>query len=799
MTAELALAGLLHDVGKLLERAGRPGTGLSPASENMESTLCPVWDGRYSHRHVLYTQEFFEWLEREAILGWPASLNLYRVRELACYHHRPSTPEQKLIAEADRLSAGLDREGQGTDQAQQGRIRQTRLLSPLSLAAGLDQDWSAAPRLDPVPFSAAAAYPSTKSALNNDLTPGYTRLVEKFKDAWAANRCPDPLGYVNQAAAILEHFTWAVPSAVNARPDISLFDHLKTTAALAVADHWAEDRERPFLLLLGGLHGIQKHILAVREGQGGLAKRLRARSFQVAAYAESIMLNLLRGLNLPLTQGLIQAGGKFTLLLPHNSQTLEAMDAARARLTSWLYRQTGARLTLSLAAWPVSREGMRSGFSENLSQAQRRQDRERRREASDMLQDVSTGGWREEGFYPPFESPSPGRGLCPACDLRPAGDDSAGGPCPACRQEQELGKRLPTASSIVFWAQEHSEAFPAPGSSFSLLSSGEAPPAGAALVGALDGYDPLAAPSTAPLVGRPQARGIPGGPSGPLEFDDLAELARGRPALGCLKLDVDNLGRVFALDQKRSIARTAALSRSLEAFFSLGVNDLVKAEFSNLYLLYAGGDDLAALGPWDLTFDFAARMRAEFRRYTGGGSDLTLSAGLAVVPRHRPVTAALEEAERLLQASKRAVGAGALPLPLPDDQPGWPQKDRVSAFGLSLPWREFEKALAEAEKLADWLEAGAVSVGQVRRLLGYYEMFAKYQKERDTRYFAYAPLLNRDLARNWQGSGQERQAARNWAAPLAHPNEIEAMSRLGFVCRYALTANRGRVERIVHE
>jgi CRISPR-associated protein Csm1 len=795
-TAELALAGLLHDVGKLLERAHPPGAGLSPASENLASTLCPPdRDGRYSHRHVLYTREFFEWLEREAVF-LPPGLNLYRVRDLACYHHRPATPEQKLITEADRLSAGLDREGQG-----EGHIRQTRMLSPLNTAAGrFDEEWRDAPRLDPVPFSAAAAYPQTDSAPDTDLTSKYARLQKEFEAAWAANQCPDPLGYVNRAAAVLEHFTWAVPSAVNARPDVSLFDHLKTTAALAVADRWAEDRARPFLLILGGLHGIQNHVLAVKEGQGGLAKRLRARSFQVAAYAESMALDLLCRLNLPLTQRLMQAGGKFTLLWPYNDRALDVIEEARPRLARWLYQRTGARLTLSLAAWVVSRKGMQNFFPGNLERARRHQNRERLREARDQLQ--TEGGWNEDGFLLPFKQPAPGQGLCPVCGLRPAGDGPADRPCRDCLDEQELGGRLPEARLAVFWPTKDRGAYETPAGSFSLLPAEAVLPADAALVGALDGY-PLSAPaslSAAPLVSRPQVRGIPQGEGGPLEFDKLAagdeagdEKVRGRQALGCLKLDVDNLGLIFAPgDKNRFISRTAALSRSLEAFFSLGIKALIEAgEFRNrIYLLYAGGDDLAALGPWNLTFDFAARLRAEFRRYIGGGSELTLSAGLAVIPPHRPVTAALAEAEKLLESSKRAVGPGAIPLPLKNTPPGTPEKDRCGAFGLSLPWPDFEKALGEAKQLADWLGAGAVSVGQARRLLGYAEKFALFQKTRDTRYFEYAPLLNRDLTRNWREDSAEQRKAREWAAPLAHPNATEAMSRLGFVCRYALTANR---------
>ena len=580
-----------------------------------------------------------------------------------------------------------------------------------------------------------------------------------------------------------------MPSAVNARPDVSLFDHLKTTAALAVARAGAADSRRPFLLLLGSLNGIQKHIFAVRAGAGGLARRLRARSFQAAAYAEGIMFSLLRRLRLPLTQSLRLAGGKFTLLLPHNDEVKAAVAAARARLAEWLYQKTDAELSLTLALWPLAREDMARDFSAAHQTAQRHLERERRREARDLLQDGD--GWREGKFVLSPPAPRAGQEICPACGRRPTGGDN-GRLCEVCLADQDLGGRLPRADRVVFWDEEGRGAFPAPGGSLSLLRPEEDPPAGAGLICALDAYEPSAAPA-APLVARPKARGIPQRAGRTLEFDDLADLAAGRRALGYLKLDVDNLGLVFAPGEgDRSLSRAAALSRSLEVFFSLAVNNLIAERFPNVYLLYAGGDDLAAIGPWDMMFDFAAGLRAEFRRYLGDSDRLTLSAGLAVVPGARPVTDAVEEAETLLQDSKNALGTAAITLPPPADGAGEPAKNRLSALGVSLTWGDFALALAEGKRLRDWLAGGAVSVGQVRRLMGYAEQYAQYQRTGDTVYFEYAPLLNRDLNRNWPAQGPGA-AAREWAAHLALPPtspESRSITRLGFVCRYALTANR---------
>ena len=56
-----ALAGLLHDVGKFMQRAYRSESeALSSDTRKMETMLCPksrTYQG-YTHRHALYTWEF---------------------------------------------------------------------------------------------------------------------------------------------------------------------------------------------------------------------------------------------------------------------------------------------------------------------------------------------------------------------------------------------------------------------------------------------------------------------------------------------------------------------------------------------------------------------------------------------------------------------------------------------------------------------------------------------------------------------------------------------------------------------
>jgi len=105
----IILGALLHDIGKFCQRAEVP---LSKESIKLETILCPSYKGKNTHKHVLWTNEFFE----ENKFFFPIDLNIKfsenprdTFLNLASSHHNPETIFQQIIAEADKLSAGMDR------------------------------------------------------------------------------------------------------------------------------------------------------------------------------------------------------------------------------------------------------------------------------------------------------------------------------------------------------------------------------------------------------------------------------------------------------------------------------------------------------------------------------------------------------------------------------------------------------------------------------------------------------------------------------------------------------------------
>lgn len=119
MREHIYLAALLHDIGKFYQRAD---TGSVKTSRYLkehckdESSFCPLFNGRYSHKHVLWTAQFideyrsvFQKLVKEDFDDWTNKNNLIN---LAAGHHLSNEQLSEwgaLIKEADCLSSGMDR------------------------------------------------------------------------------------------------------------------------------------------------------------------------------------------------------------------------------------------------------------------------------------------------------------------------------------------------------------------------------------------------------------------------------------------------------------------------------------------------------------------------------------------------------------------------------------------------------------------------------------------------------------------------------------------------------------------
>ena len=176
------------------------------------------------------------------------------------------------------------------------------------------------------------------------------------------------------------------------------------------------------------------------------------------------------------------------------------------------------------------------------------------------------------------------------------------------------------------------------------------------------------------------------------------EAKEGPPYLGVLKADVDRLGFIlskgFAKVPKEdgddysslSVSRVVALSRMLDFFFNAVVKKLVKEEVKDLYSVFAGGDDLFLVGPWDKIIEFETKLREKFERFTCYNEKITISVGIEVVKPTLPITFIAKLSKEALDRAKK-------------------KRNATCIFGKSISYGDGRIAtLEELRRQADELE-----------------------------------------------------------------------------------------------
>ncbi len=739
---EAALAGLLHDIGKLAQRAHPDEQALRAAYrdqdlEGLQASILPSKHGRYTHRHALWTDFFFEWAEREQV-PWPGGINLTNVRRAAIRHHNPADPADWIVAEADRLASGLERKEKdeaheyGDANHPQG-LREVELHALVTL---IDIGVGPAPSL---PLRHGAEEISAEALLPRPPTPSdqprrFGILWDSWLNAWAgfARQGELPADRFEQAALALSvRLLWAVPSSTRDQPDVSLHDHAHAVAAIAAAlaafhaaageasESAIRNRTEPkFRLVALDLSGIQDALFRLA-GSAGAARILRARSFLMAEMVAVAVLAVREQLRLPAASVLLAAGGKAELLAAALDDLDDRLAEVRETLDRWLIEHWQGDLALNLAAGEpfaaTAFEKQGEGFPAVRADLAARLDAAKHRPFS---------GWRacDQGFVGTgvIETQYQAEGACVTCGARPAVVTTlldGGARCIVCDSTYRLGQRLPKSDGFAIADAEQvaGEAdalqadqriplpfglvllpWPARGSSVrrSVIFEGRgeigtAVPRVTAHVPVIDDPD---APHYRKLGLQETESGSPSARGDLMTFGHIAAEAlernkengfRGRALLGIIKADVDRLGRIFAcgLKKDRSPARIAQLSRLIDSYFARRLPWLLRHEFPATYTVYAGGDDLLLVSPWRFAMPLAVRLREDFGTFAGGNPNLSLSAGVAFVHPHHPISLAVAEADEMLERAKKG------------------GRDRLGVFDRVLTWREAEATLHLAEDL----------------------------------------------------------------------------------------------------
>ncbi len=509
----------------------------------------------------------------------------------------------------------------------------------------------------------------------------------------------DPASQFEAASAVARKYAWAVPGQLG-ELGVSLFEEFKLLSALVHAAGAAVQPPQTYMLVAGDFPGIQRAIYTITSK--GAARGLRGRSAFLQLLGDAIARRLVHDLDLCWCNVVYAAGGNFLLLAPAE-RTAEVVADWTLRLSQDLLGSFHGDISFVTACQEIGTQDLAAqGFEaayKALKQALARAKQQPFASVAAASPDDlfnPWGGAAAQHCVVCHHDPGPDE------QLKREGDDYW---CVECLSFDALARDLadktaflsiddrvpPEARSRADW---RSRLYELTGWWYDFYSE---PPTDGQLFYTLNDPDFLASGAAgfrffATLTPRDSRHG------GIRDFDAIAKEADGIERIGVLRMDVDSLGRLFGEDLKPlTPTRLSAASAAMSLFFDGWLNAIcvdVEQEANranSLYVIYAGGDDLFVVGPWDLMPVLAQRVHDDLHAYVAGNPAVTISAGIETVPADYPLYRA---AERALEA----LDEGA------KEHPG---KNAISFLGKVVGWGEDWKLVClESDRLIRLWQAG---------------------------------------------------------------------------------------------
>jgi CRISPR-associated protein Csm1 len=509
----------------------------------------------------------------------------------------------------------------------------------------------------------------------------------------------NPETYLENLLSAFQKYAWCIPSP-GCPTDVSLYDHARITSALAacLTDFNLErlqdiaglikSREvgkgdqaddEPLALLVGGdFSGIQSFIYTLSAKRA--AKTLRGRSFYLQLLTEAILRFVLGKLGLSYANVIYSGGGHFFLLVPTSSGKL--LPGIQKEITEKVLRQHGTSLYFSLGWTGVPISGfLTESISPVWAQMHREMQRKKRRRYSDFNPEQLAAI-----FEPLKEGGNPDK-VCAVCGCEDSSvkayqgyDDDVQNSisiCALCNSfAEQIGGKLPKAEWVRMSICEPGD--PKSRQALDLLEAfglqvrlDDQPFEGNInhqfiwLLNDNDIADSLSADSAVWL--HYSVNDIPLDGSRVISFEDIEKRGpEGISRLGVLRMDIDNLGKIFKEGlkdemglSKGSLVRLATLSWQISLFFEGWIKQILhNPDYAqSIYAVYSGGDDLFLIGPWQFMPDLALEIVEDLNQYTGHNPDIHLSGGLSFIHGKYPIHAAAEDAGELEDKAKTKFGA----------------------------------------------------------------------------------------------------------------------------------------------
>ena len=507
--------------------------------------------------------------------------------------------------------------------------------------------------------------------------------------------------YLNSLLSALEAYLTYIPSSTDRsqQTDVSLYDHMKLTAALAncilvwlraegVTDYRHElfsganafYEKKVFYLYSMDISGIQAFIYR-QFGTDDVLKNLRARSFYLEIMMENFVDTLLGKEGLSRANLIYSGGGHAYLLLPNTEQSRAAAETFSQSTNAWLQKTFGIDLFLGTGGTACSARELENvpegSYGELFRTVSRKVSQSKaHRYSAEQIRMLNRGRIRD------------GERECRICHRSDmlTGEDL----CSICSGLTSLSSKImdPQMKFFVIRGMQGNDA-QMPVYEGEYLEAADLQKVRGMI--AKDDHFICAYSKNEFYTGHEYATNLwVADYSSARTLEELVTKGKGISRLGVIRADVDNLGAAFVSGFPRkyqTLSRAATFSRTLSMFFKWHVNALLRnggyrldgggsdicAVSSiengqqeegtgprNATVIYAGGDDLFIVGAWKDIIEFAVDLYRSLEAFSIG--TLKISAGIGMFYEKYPISYIASQSGDLETASKELDGKNSVTL-----------------------------------------------------------------------------------------------------------------------------------------
>lgn len=613
------------------------------------------------------------------------------------YHHKKQLSEGSKVSDyayvtnfADTVSAKMDRR-----KKDDGTLIQTKLKALDSIFNILNgNNEKLVYNAEQITKGGSINYPTSKGSVSGNVL---ENAKKDFEYVLKNSNSDEEL--VSKLLIAAEKNLSFVPAAITDEKvnDISLFDHLKMTAAIAasVIRYLNENKitdfktlldkesdfmnEKMFLLYSMDVSGIQDFIYTIATQK--VLKGLRTRSFYLEIVIEHCIDTLLEKTGLTRANLIYSGGGHAYIILPNTDGIKEILVEYEKQINDWFMEYYRTDLYIASGYSECSANSFcnepAGSYKEIFAEVSKKiSDKKMKRYSSNVIKTLNSieqnDGSRE----------------CKVCHRvdRLTKEDK----CEICAGIENISKDILNRDIFAVVPEKLTESsLPLPfGYNLIALKREEA--------------DKLEKNGQIKRIYSKNSLDIDdsyikiwvGDYHNGDDFSTLAKRSNGIKRLAVMRADVDNLGQAFVsgfennksknADQYVTLSRTATFSRKLSMFFKLHINEiLANGEFTmssekesgkrNALIVYSGGDDLFVIGSWDDIVEFSVDLSRKFKKFSQ--NTLTVSAGIDLYPEKYPVAVMAKKTGELEEISKGMDGKNAVTIAREENSYKWKDLD----------------------------------------------------------------------------------------------------------------------------